>query len=34
MDREEMIEIISDEITMATKNQLEMILVLLFVEEE
>jgi len=34
MDREEMIEIISDEITMATKNQLENILVLLFVEEE
>jgi len=34
MDREEMIDIISDEITMATKNQLENILELLGIEEE
>ena len=34
MNREEMIEIISDEMTMATKNQLENILELLGIEEE
>jgi len=34
MNREEMIEIISEEITMATKNQLENILELLGIEEE